>query len=56
MWDVNTKALPQSLLKVLNFNKETNSSRNITHVLNISQLAEQNIKQVLLQLLVHFYG
>ena len=31
MWDVNTKALPQSLLKVLNFNKETNSSRNITH-------------------------
>ena len=31
MWDVHHKGLPQSLMKILNFNKEPKSSRNITH-------------------------
>ena len=31
MWDVHHKGLPQCLMKILNFDKESKSSRNITH-------------------------
>ena len=31
MWEVNTKALPKSLLKVLEFDQEKKPNRNITH-------------------------
>ena len=32
MWDVNNKGLPKCLLQILNVNKESKSSRNITHI------------------------
>ena len=31
MWDVHHKGLPQCLMKILNVDKESKSSRNITH-------------------------
>ena len=41
MWEVNTKALPKSLLKVLEFDQERKSNRNITHSFKYSNMQKK---------------